>query len=87
MNGPRRGDIRPSLFVVRGRSRISMLETIPRIWAATAARLPGASTPLTKFGASDCCCETHLYHFKSYASAEAFADLLGPGVHAVRACD
>jgi Uri superfamily endonuclease len=33
-------------------------------WAGLAGMLRGASIPLARFGASDCCCESHLFHFK-----------------------
>ena len=33
-------------------------------WAAVTGRLRGALAPLPRFGASDCCCESHLFHFK-----------------------
>jgi sugar fermentation stimulation protein A len=39
-----------------------------RLECATAARvaaLPGASQPIPRFGASDCRCATHLFHFAS----------------------
>jgi Uri superfamily endonuclease len=34
-------------------------------WAETIAGLPGAGIPLPRFGASDCRCRSHLFHFAS----------------------
>jgi Uri superfamily endonuclease len=32
-------------------------------WAAVAQQLPGAAIPVPRFGASDCRCPAHLFHF------------------------
>jgi Uri superfamily endonuclease len=34
-------------------------------WAETIAGLPGAGIPVARFGASDCRCLSHLFHFAS----------------------
>jgi Uri superfamily endonuclease len=34
-------------------------------WAELLSRTRGASQPVTGFGASDCRCESHLFHFQS----------------------
>ena len=33
-------------------------------WAAAAQQLPGAAIPVPRFGASDCRCAAHLFHFE-----------------------
>ena len=45
-------------------------------WAELAARLDGASTPAPRFGASDCRCPSHLYHFETAPDPLAFHQLL-----------
>ena len=47
-------------------------------WARCLGTLPGASTPLTGFGASDCRCDSHLCFFKRRPSGNAF-------IHSLRA--
>jgi Uri superfamily endonuclease len=42
-------------------------------WAKCIGMQPGASIPLTGFGASDCACDSHLYFFKVRPSRAAFA--------------
>ncbi len=41
-------------------------------WAEAAGRLLGASIPLARFGASDCDCPSHLFHFARPPAFEAF---------------
>lgn len=45
-------------------------------WAALVGQLPGAGYPIRRFGASDCRCPTHLFHFTQHPSAERFSTLL-----------
>lgn len=33
-------------------------------WAALAGQLPGATMPVARFGASDCHCPSHLFHYE-----------------------
>jgi Uri superfamily endonuclease len=42
-------------------------DPVPRehLWAETIAGLPGAGIPIPRFGASDCRCRSHLFHFAS----------------------
>jgi Uri superfamily endonuclease len=42
-------------------------DPVPRehLWAEMIAALPGAGTPIPRFGASDCHCRSHLFHFAS----------------------
>lgn len=35
-------------------------------WASILAAVPGASQPMSRFGASDCQCSSHLFYFSSY---------------------
>lgn len=42
-------------------------------WAAALSRFPGASTPVNRFGASDCSCVAHLIHFPTRPSLNAFS--------------
>lgn len=42
-------------------------------WAAALRRLPGVSEPVAGFGASDCRCSSHLYHFSDRPSLDDFA--------------
>ncbi len=46
-------------------------------WAQTAASLPGASLPVRGFGASDCTCAAHLFHYPTRPDPDAFERLLG----------
>jgi Uri superfamily endonuclease len=41
-------------------------------WAATLRALPSASVPAARFGASDCRCEAHLFHFGARPALTAF---------------
>lgn len=45
-------------------------------WAALAGRLAGGSFPAPRFGASDCRCDAHLFHFAQPPAVERFAALL-----------
>ena len=56
-------------------------------WAAIAGRLPGSDLPAHRFGASDCRCRSHLFHFEAMPSAERFQaslDLLFPADRPLR---
>lgn len=55
-------------------------------WAKAIARLPGASVPMQGFGASDCCCKSHLFYFAERPSARTFECILGAAVHRTAAC-
>jgi len=46
-------------------------------WAKALARLPGASAPIPRFGASDCRCPTHLIHFATPPDLRAFTRAVG----------
>jgi len=46
-------------------------------WAAAAGALPGAAIPVPRFGASDCRCPAHLFHYPSRPEASAFAAAAG----------
>jgi Uri superfamily endonuclease len=51
-------------------------------WAAAANGLPQSTTPMPGFGASDCHCPAHLFHFPARPSAEHFAAMVGiPSEH------
>ncbi|WP_455206461.1 GIY-YIG nuclease family protein [Kaarinaea lacus] len=41
-------------------------------WSAMLASLPGAITPMAKFGATDCRCDSHLYYFKKLPGMQVF---------------
>ncbi|MCB9451085.1 MAG: GIY-YIG nuclease family protein [Anaerolineaceae bacterium] len=43
-------------------------------WAAVLRGLPGAAVPALRFGASDCTCESHLFHFPRQPDFAAFRD-------------
>ncbi|HOG46268.1 MAG TPA: GIY-YIG nuclease family protein [Anaerolineae bacterium] len=45
-------------------------------WAALLGRLPDATAPAARFGASDCACPTHLWHWLECPSPGAFRQLL-----------
>jgi len=49
-------------------------------WAKALARLPGASAPIPRFGASDCCCPAHLIHFAAPPDLKTFARAVGEPV-------
>lgn len=46
-------------------------------WAALIRALSGAAMPAPRFGASDCRCPAHLFHFQRLPSFETFRQLLG----------
>ncbi|UCG23042.1 MAG: GIY-YIG nuclease family protein [Chloroflexota bacterium] len=46
-------------------------------WAVIAGRLPGSIVPAPRFGASDCRCPSHLFHFEDAPIAERFQASLG----------
>lgn len=46
-------------------------------WARTAATLPAASIPAPRFGASDCHCPSHLYHYPARPALADFTRALG----------
>lgn len=48
-------------------------------WAAAALRLPGAKIPAPRFGASDCRCPAHLFHYPQRPDPRAFAQAVSPG--------
>jgi Uri superfamily endonuclease len=41
-------------------------------WASIVSEFRGASVPLRGFGASDCTCATHLFHFEEQPSVRVF---------------
>jgi Uri superfamily endonuclease len=53
-------------------------------WAQIIGALPGAEMPLTGFGASDCNCATHLFHFDKAPAFDAFERRLAPATAARR---
>lgn len=50
------------------------------VWAQALAGLPGASIPVSRFGASDCGCAAHLIHFVTPPDAAAFVDEVSESV-------
>jgi len=44
-------------------------------WAALLAALPDATIPVQRFGASDCKCPSHLFHFSKEPAFDAFQAL------------
>ena len=54
------------------------------LWAQTCANLAGASLLLPRFGASDCTCTAHLFHFSKPPSLSDFAARLPPAAAARR---
>ncbi len=46
-------------------------------WARALSNLTDASVPAPRFGASDCRCPTHLFHFAALPDLEAFARVVG----------
>lgn len=48
------------------------------VWAGICAGLAGASIPLRRFGASDCDCDAHLFHFKTPPDFAAFEKHFAP---------
>lgn len=53
------------------------------IWATALGALPGASIPALGFGASDCRCPAHLFHFPTAPSRAAFAQAVGETIEEV----
>ncbi len=45
-------------------------------WAALLQQLPGATPPVPRFGASDCACISHLFHYAEQPSLRLFQWLL-----------
>lgn len=45
-------------------------------WAAAAAALPGAGIGARGFGASDCHCATHLFHYSQRPQSSAFMSMI-----------
>jgi len=45
-------------------------------WAQRAGQLAGSSCPAPRFGASDCRCQAHLFHFAQSPAAESFSKAL-----------
>ena len=45
-------------------------------WADALVALPGGSIPAPRFGASDCCCRAHLFHFADRPSLSSFSSLV-----------
>ena len=52
-------------------------ERLEHRWAAALAQLPAARVIAPRFGASDCRCASHLYHFEHAPAPEDFARLAG----------
>jgi Uri superfamily endonuclease len=46
-------------------------------WADVVCSMPGAVMPVSRFGASDCQCETHLIHFRERPEFGGFCELIG----------
>jgi len=46
-------------------------------WANLLGSMPGAAIPVRRFGASDCLCATHLFHFKKRPCLGRFRRLVG----------
>lgn len=53
-------------------------------WAAAALALPGAGIPAPRFGASDCRCRAHLFHYPVRPDVHAFAASAGIDYHRLR---
>ena len=49
-------------------------------WAHALGSLPGASQPVPGFGASDCACPSHLFHFPEPPSLADFRPRVEPGL-------
>jgi Uri superfamily endonuclease len=49
-------------------------------WAQAMSELPGASIPVPRFGASDCRCPAHLFHFVAPPDLAAFVRVVGAPV-------
>ncbi len=52
-------------------------ERLECAWAAAAAALPGAALVVPRFGASDCRCPSHLFHYPRPPDLSAFEALVG----------
>jgi Uri superfamily endonuclease len=46
------------------------------IWALLVSQLPGATVPVPRFGASDCRCLSHLFHFSTPPDWVTFKQLM-----------
>lgn len=57
-----------------GRSEIRKLECL---WAQALTQLPGATIPIPRFGASDCCCPAHLFRYPTPPALAPFARITG----------
>ena len=55
------------------------------IWAAALGSMPGVSIPVLRFGASDCRCEAHLFHFSELPDIDKFRQLVKEPVECWRA--
>jgi len=53
------------------------------VWAGVLSRLPGASLPAPRFGASDCRCPAHLIRFAALPDCARFARAVGEVVEEV----
>jgi len=63
-------------------------ERLEHVWAASAGQMAGATMPVAGFGASDCRCPAHLYHFGERPDSDHFQRGLeeqGAGARPVRA--
>ena len=49
-------------------------------WARVLSRLPGASIPVLRFGASDCRCPAHLIYFDAPPDLSPFVRAVGEAV-------
>lgn len=54
-------------------------------WAASLSGLPGSTAPMPGFGASDCGCRAHLFHFGELPSLERFRRRTAAGMSGRRA--
>jgi len=52
-------------------------------WAKALSTMAGASVPASKFGASDCKCPSHLYHFQREPSLSRFKAVLRESGHRI----
>lgn len=57
-------------------------ESCEHIWASLVGRLPGATVPAPRFGASDCRCRSHLFHFLNPPNWADFQGLLNDALPA-----
>lgn len=44
-------------------------------WASLLGEIPGAGIPIRRFGASDCSCKSHLFHFLEPVELVTFGEL------------